>query len=105
MKCALPITGLVLLLIACSPTDPCRFHADEDSCVRDTACQWKTKNNECKAAKKGKKSPQSEKTTTPAPSKPAAPPTEPAPSAAPNASYSSPSMDTQPQPTYPDGQQ
>ena len=103
MKCVLAITGLALLLVACSPTDPCRSHADEASCVADKACKWNTKKDKCKAAKKGKKSPQSERATTPAPSEQGAPPMESAPSAEPNANYSSPSTDTQPQPTYPEG--
>jgi hypothetical protein len=93
MKWVFAIAGLALLLVACSPTDPCRSHADEDSCVADKACQWKPKKNKCRAAKKEKKSPQSEETTAPS-----------GPSAAPGANYSLPSTETQPQPTYPEGQ-
>ena len=105
MKGVLTIAGFTLLLVACNQSDPCRPHKDEASCSADKACKWKAEKGKCKTAKKGEKSPQSEKTATPSPSEPAAPPTEPAPSAAPNANYSSPSTDTQPQPTYPDGQQ
>ena len=43
MKCVLAISGLTIALVACSPTDPCRSHSDEASCVADKACQWKTK--------------------------------------------------------------
>jgi hypothetical protein len=95
MKCGFVIVGLALLLVGCNPTDGCRSHADEASCVADKACQWKAEKNKCKAAKKEKKSPQSEKTTAPAPS---------GLSAVPGANYSLPSTETQPQPTYPEGE-
>ena len=103
MKCVLAIGGVTLLLVACSPTDPCRSHSDEASCVADSACQWKAEKSRCKA-KKEKKSPQSKQTTTPAPSERAATPTEQVPSAAPDAKYPSPSTETQPQPVYPGGE-
>ena len=99
MKCVLAIGGVTLLLVACSPTDPCRSHADEAACVADSACQWKAEKSKCKTAKKEKKSQQSEKTTAPAPSESVARP----PSEAPDGNSSSPSTDTQPQPTYPGG--
>lgn len=104
MKCALAIGGLALLLVGCSPTDTCRSHIDEASCVADNACKWKAEKSRCKA-KKEKKSPQSEQTTTPIPSEQVAPPTEQAQSdAAPIGNYQSPSTETQPQPVYPGGE-
>jgi hypothetical protein len=112
MRSVLAIGVVTLLLVACSPTDnPCRAHKDEASCLADKACQWKAEKNRCRMAKKGE-SPQSEQTTTPAPSEQAAPqptstpeaPKAEEPAAAPGTNYSSPLTDTQPQPTYPDGQ-
>ena len=97
MKCVLAIGVVTLLLVACSPPDACRSHKDQASCTADSACQWKAEKNKCKTPKKGK---QSEKTTTPAPSEPDAP----SPGAKPDANYPSPSTDTQPKPTYPDGE-
>jgi hypothetical protein len=106
MRSILAIGVVTLLLVACSPTDACRDHKDEASCVADNACQWKAEKNKCRAVKKEKTSPQSEQ-TTPAPSEQAAPQAE-APKAeepsAPGTNYSSPSTETQPQPTYPEGQ-
>jgi hypothetical protein len=93
MKYGFVIAGLALLLVGCNPKDGCRSHADEASCVADKACQWKAEKNKCKAAK-----------NAPAPSEQAAPPTAAAPSAAPGANYSLPSTETQPQPTYPEGE-
>jgi len=92
MKWVFAIAGSALLL-GCSPTDPCRSHGDEASCVADKACQWKAKKNKCRAAEKA-----------PVPSEQAAPPTGAASSDAPGANYSLPSTETQPQPTYPEGE-
>ena len=110
MKLALAVGGLTLLLVACGPTDPCHTHKDQASCTADSACQWKAEKNKCKTPKEGKKkrqkSPQAEQTTTPAPEPAPSPeaPTAPEPAVTPDANNSLPSTDTQPQPTYPDGQ-
>jgi hypothetical protein len=121
MKGALTIAALTLLLVSCSPTDTCRTHTDESSCVAENTCVW-TSNNNCRTPKKEKNSPQSEKTTTSAPTEQVSPPTGPKPTpeepgaapttapaeepnpAASSGNYSSPSTDTQPQPTYPEGE-
>jgi hypothetical protein len=56
MKRVITIIGLTLLLIACSPTDPCRSHTDEASCAADKACQWNSKKDRCKTPKEAKPS-------------------------------------------------
>ena len=110
MKLALAVGGLTLLLVACGPTDPCHTHKDQASCTAESACQWKAEKNKCKTHKEGKKkrqkSPQAEQTTTPAPEPAPSPeaPTAAKPADTPDANNSLPSTDTQPQPTYPDGQ-
>jgi hypothetical protein len=101
MKCGFAVAGAALLLVACNPTDPCRSHTDEASCVADKACQWKAEKNKCKTVKKekaGKKeneSPHSETTSAPPPSEQAAPSTG-------VDNNSLPSTEHQPQPTYPE---
>ena len=104
MKGGLAIVGITLLLVACSPSDPCRPHKDEASCSADKACKWKAEKKKCKTTKKGEKSPQGEKTTTPAPSEQPASSMEPAQRATPGGNYSLPSTETQPQPSYPGGE-
>jgi hypothetical protein len=104
MKGVLTIAGFTLLLVACNQSDPCRPHKDEASCSADKACKWKAEKGRCKTAKKGEKSPQSEKRATPSPSEQAVPSVDPAPSAAPGINSSLPSTETQPQPTYPEGE-
>jgi hypothetical protein len=96
MKSVFVIAGLSLLLVACNPTDPCRSHTDEASCVADKACAWKPEKDKCRTAKKQKEASQSEQTTPPANSG------QPTPSTG-ASNYSLPSTETQPQPTYPEG--
>jgi hypothetical protein len=75
MKYALAITGLTLLVVACSPTDPCRSHSDEASCAADKACQWNSAKNKCKTSKddQAKEENASPKPTPPPPPAPSAP--------------------------------
>jgi hypothetical protein len=86
MKCVLAISGLTIALVACSPTDPCRSHSDEASCVADKACQWKTgkKKGKCKTVKENTSSQEQAPTPTPGPSEQPAAPSTGAPTPAPS---------------------
>jgi hypothetical protein len=95
MKSVIMIAGLSLLLVACNPTDACRSHTDEASCVADKACAWKPEKDKCKRVKKQKEAPQSEQTTAPTSSGQST-------SSTGTNNYSLPSTETQPQPTYPE---
>ena len=115
MKGIFVVAGFALLLVACSPTHPCRTHTDEASCTADRSCQWRADKNKCRTLKEGKKkskksrperepapSPESSKSEAPAVTSPE-PTTEPG-SSTPGADFASPSTKTQPQPNYPDAE-
>jgi hypothetical protein len=84
MKSVLAISGLTIALVGCSPTDPCRSHSDEASCVADKACQWKTKKDKCHTVKENASSQEQAPTPTPGPSEQPAAPSTGAPTPAPS---------------------
>jgi hypothetical protein len=67
MKPGIAVGSLTLLLVGCSPSDPCQEHADQASCEAAKACIWHEKKSKCKTGDARVPAPTTETVPTPPP--------------------------------------